>query len=77
MTVHRSRLCNPGQDGKLASGAGPVELLATHGGVVDECSNVNIIIRALTSLVVGAEAPGVGLPIGRDGDGVVRFGRDE
>lgn len=41
----------------LASSAGGDELLAAHGGVVDEGRDVDVINSSLTRLVVAREAP--------------------
>lgn len=55
----------------LPARAGIDQLLATDSGVVDERGDFDIVVRALASLVIRAEAPGICLSIGGYGDGVV------
>ncbi len=60
-----------GEDGVLAARAGPDGVLATHGRVVDEVRDLDVVVGPETALVVGAEAPTVGLAGLGDGDAVV------
>ena len=59
------------EDAVLATGTDPANRLSANGGVVDDSSQLDVIVDALAGLVVGREAPGVDLPILRDGERVI------
>jgi hypothetical protein len=60
----------------LTTGTSKVEFFATDSAIVDESGNLNIIISALTSLVIRTEAPAIGLAIFVDGEGIVTASGD-
>lgn len=65
-----------GEDGVLAARASPVKTLVTGGGVVEHGGDGDVVIGALTGLVIGAEAPGVAFAVAGDGEAVVGAGGD-
>lgn len=62
---------NTSQDRVLATGASEDELLTADSGVVNGGRGLDILSRALTSLVVGREAPRVSLALSVNGKVVV------
>lgn len=65
-----------GEDGVLATSTGPHDLLAAHGGIVDEGRHLDVVGRALAGLEVGGETPRVSLAVLGDGEAVVGAGAD-
>lgn len=61
-----------GHDRVLATCTGPYELRVPYSSVVYESGGVDIFIGALSRLVVGREAPGVGLAVLANNNGVLR-----
>jgi len=64
------------ENGKLAAGAGPVQMLSTNGSVVNDGCNFNIILGTLSSLVCSREPPGPSTAIGINDEGVIGSSRD-
>lgn len=69
--VDLGNIGNTSQDRVLATGASEDELLTADSGVVNGGRGLDILSRALASLVVGREAPRVSLALSVNGKVVV------
>ena len=65
------------QDRKLPAGPGPIQHLAADGGIIDQGRDLDVGIGALARLIGGGEAPGIGLAVLGQGEGMIATGRDE
>lgn len=62
------------EDGVLTASASPIQVLVADSSVVEQGRSSNIVIGALSSLVVGTEAPTIAFAIFGDGEGMIGTG---
>ena len=65
------------KDRELAASTAPDKLLLTNSGVINKRSHLDIVCSALSSLVIGGEAPAVSLTSLGDDEAVICGSRDK